>query len=340
MTNMVTIAVDAMGGDYAPREIVHGSVLAARELGVSIQLVGLPDAISRELARHDTSGLNITVIPATEVIAMDEKPGRAILKKKDSSILVAVKQVAEKKADGVVAAGSTGAAAVAAHLTLGRINNVDRSAIAARMPTIHGNAILLDAGANVDNDAQQLAQYAVIGSILYRGLYGVARPRVGIMNMGTEETKGTALVHEAYELIKQIPDLNFLGYVEGRDFPMDKCDVVVTDGFTGNCCLKTAEGIARMMSHMLKQELLADFRNKVGAILAKPAMEALKKRVDYNYYGGALLVGLKGVCVIAHGGSKHTAVKYAIKVAYDMVKADIVNQIERAFDKTTAGSKV
>ncbi|MCC6981342.1 MAG: phosphate acyltransferase PlsX [Candidatus Melainabacteria bacterium] len=336
---MIRIAVDAMGGDHAPREVVHGSVIAAREYGVAVQLVGPPDAIEKELTRHDHSGLDISIVAASEVVAMDEKPGRAIVKKKDSSIVVATKLVSDGKADGLVAAGSTGAAAVAAQLGLGRIDNVDRSAICCTMPATTGKCLLVDAGANVDCTPYQLMQFGVMGSIVSAGLFGKKNPTVGLLNIGTEETKGNELVQDALKLLKQQSNINFIGFVEGRDFPLGKVDVTVTDGFTGNIALKTAEGIANMCKIMLKQELLKSTRTKLGAVVIQPALDGLKNRVDHNVFGGALLVGVKGVCVIAHGGSKHTAIKNAIRVAKDMVAADIVKKIENSFSMTAAGSK-
>ena len=326
---MVRIAVDAMGGDYAPREVVHGAVLAAKQFGVSVQLVGPPDVVQAELDRHDCTGCDITIVPASEVIGMGEKPSRAIMKKKDSSIVVATRQISEGLADGVVAAGSTGAAAVAAQLELGRIANVDRSAIACFMPTTGSKpCIVLDCGANVDCTPLQLFQFGLMGSILCEGLFNTKDPTVGILNIGTEETKGNELVQSAYKLMKESSKLNFIGFVEGRDYPMGKVDVVVTDGFTGNVALKTAEGIAKMISVMLKQELLSSVRTKIGGKIAEPAFAALKRRIDYNEAGGALLIGVKGVFVIAHGGSKHTAIKNAIRAARDMVNANVVKQIE------------
>lgn len=336
---MIRIAVDAMGGDFAPREVVHGSVLGAREFGVAISLVGPKEAVQKELDRHDITGLDITVVPASDVVAMDEKPSRAIVKKKDSSIVVAIKQVAEGKADGVVAAGSTGAAAVAAQIGLGRIANVDRSAIACFMPTVNGKCILIDVGANIECTPYQLVQFAHMGAIVSKGCLGVQNPRVGLMNIGTEETKGNELVQEAYKLLKNEQKLNFIGFCEGRDFPLAKVDVAVMDGFTGNIALKTAEGIATMVNVMLRQELLRSVRTKIGAMISKPAYEGVKMRVDHNVFGGALLVGVKGVCVIAHGGSKHTAIKNAIRVAKDMVAAGIVSSIESTFAPATAAGR-
>lgn len=329
---MIRIAVDAMGGDHAPREVVHGAVLAAREYGVAIQLVGPPELVAQDLKRHDTTGLEISLVPAAEVVGMEES-AKAVVKKADSSIVVATTQVEKGLADAVVAAGSTGAAAAAAQLYLKRIEHVDRAAIACFMPSIdpERRALVLDVGANKDCDAKMLLQFALMGSILFEGLYPGKKPRVGLLNIGTEESKGTKLVQEANKLLKSVGDtINYIGYVEGRDFPVGKVDVTVTDGFTGNCVLKASEGIARMMSIILKQELKGSARTKVGALLIEPATTALKKRVDYNELGGALLLGVKGVYVIAHGGSRHTAIKNAIRVAKDMVKADVINKIGQA----------
>jgi glycerol-3-phosphate acyltransferase PlsX len=338
-TRMIRIAVDAMGGDYAPREVVYGAVLAAREYGIAVQLVGPPEVVQAELKKHTTVGLDITIVPATEVVAMDEKPSRAIVKKKDSSIVVTTKQVSDGLADGMVAAGSTGAAAVAAQIGLGRIANVDRSAIACAMPTFTPRrCIVVDVGANVDCNPHQLWQFGHMGAIVFSGMYNVKEPRVGILNIGTEETKGNELVQEAYKLLKADPNINFVGFVEGRDFPLGKLDVVVTDGFTGNVALKTAEGIAKMIAIMLKQELTSSVQGQIAAVVGKQSFEALKRRIDYNESGGALLVGVKGVCVIAHGGSRHRAIKNAIRVAKDMVAANVVQKIEDSFVSARAGS--
>ncbi len=325
---MIRIAVDAMGGDHAPREVVHGAVLAAREYGVAIQLVGPPEQVAQELKRHDTTGLEISLVPAAEVVSMDES-AKAVVKKADSSIVVATNQVGKGLADAVVAAGSTGAAAAAAQLYLKRIEHVDRAAIACFMPSIdtEKRALVLDVGANKDCDAKMLLQFALMGSVLFEGLYPGKPPRVGLLNIGTEESKGTKLVQDANKLLKVQENINYIGYVEGRDFPLGKVDVTVTDGFTGNCVLKASEGIARMMSVILKQELLSSTRTKIGAKIIEPATNALRKRVDYNELGGALLLGVKGVYVIAHGGSRHTAIKNAIRVAKDMVKADVITKI-------------
>lgn len=345
---MIRISVDAMGGDFAPREVVHGSVLAAMEYGVAIQLVGPEEAVHAEFRRpavrklldgREPESFNITVVPASEVVAMDEKPSRALLRKKDASIAVATRLVAEGEADALVAAGSTGAAAAAAQFGMGRIANVERPAIACTMPTIHPQrCILLDVGANVKCTANNLFQFGLMGSILAKGLHNIESPKVGLLNIGTEDTKGNDLVQEAYDMFSHTDLINFIGFVEGRDYPMGKVDVVVTDGFTGNVSLKTAEGIARMIKFMLRQELMSSARGKIAGVLAQSAMKAVSARVDPNVAGGALLVGVKGVCVIAHGGSRHTAVKNAIRVAKDMVLAKIVNRIESTLSLVTAGS--
>ena len=327
---MIRIAVDAMGGDYAPREVVHGAVLAAREYGVAIHLVGPVDQVNAELKRHDVKGLTIEIAPCSEVVEMGEKATKAILKKKDSSIVVTTKLVADGVADGMVAAGSTGAAGVAAQLGLGRIKNVERAAIAAMLPTTTKGkqVIIVDVGANIDSNPNQLLQFGLMGSILAKGMQGCVNPTIGLLNIGTEETKGNKLVQETFQLLKAHKEINFIGFVEGRDFPMNKVDVVVTDGFTGNIALKTAEGIARMIQTILKQEVMSSPRTQLGGILVKPSFDGLRRRIDYNELGGALLVGVKGVCVIAHGSSKHTAIKNAIRVAKTMAAAKIVQQIE------------
>lgn len=335
---MIRISIDAMGGDYAPREVVHGAVLAAIEYKIAIILVGPEQIIQSELQRpvikellkgQTPEQLNITIENASQVVQMDEKPSWSVLKKKDSSIVVATRLVREGKADGLVAPGSTGAAAVAATIGLGKIPGIDRPAIACTMPTIHDvPCFLIDAGANMQCDTKQMLQFGLMGTVLARGLYKIENPRVGILNNGTEETKGTDNVKEAYKVFRENSQMNFIGFVEGRDYPMGKVDVVVTDGFTGNVSLKTAEGIARMMNVMLREELMGSVRGKMAGVMAKPCLKSLKARVDHNEFGGALLVGVKGVCVIAHGGSKHTAVKNAIRVAKNMVAAKVVEKIE------------
>ena len=326
---MTTIAVDAMGGDHAPHEIVHGAVLAARDLGVSVQLIGQEDLIKQELKKHYTEYLSIEVIPAEEVIDMAEtQPACAVRKKPNSSIAIAMNQVASGKASGVVAAGSTGAAAAAALFILKRIEGIERPCIAAVIPTHLKPVILADAGANVESVSGHIFQNAIMGTALSRALFKVDRPRVGLLNIGEEPGKGSSVVKDAYQLLSGEPNLNFVGNVEGRDVPEGTCDVCVCDGFVGNVFLKTAEGVAKMVTLMLREELTRDVKSQLGALLARDSFYRLKKRLDYAEYGGAQLLGVKGICVIAHGSSKHVAIKNAIKVAKDASEANVIKLIE------------
>lgn len=326
---MTTIVVDAMGGDNAPHEIVHGAVLAAREYSVNIQLVGPENIIRQELKKHYTDFLSIEVVPADDVIDMGEKqPATAVRRKPNSSIAVAMNQVASGKADGVVAAGSTGAAAAAALFILKRIEGIERPCIAAVIPTRIKPAILADAGANVESLPEYIFQNAIMGTALSRALFKIDRPRVGLLNIGEEPGKGSTLVKDAYQLLSSEPNLNFIGNVEGRDVPDGMCDVCACDGFVGNVFLKTAEGVVKMVTSMLREELNRDVKSKMGALLAKDSFYRLRKRIDYSEFGGAQLLGVKGICVIAHGSSKHIAIKNAVRVAKDASEANVIKLIE------------
>lgn len=326
---MTVIAVDAMGGDHAPHEIVHGAVLAVREFGVSVQLIGREDLIKQELKKHYTEFLPIEIIPAEEIIEMAEtQPATAVRKKPNSSIAVAMNQVASGKASGVVAAGSTGAAAAAALFILKRIEGIERPSIAAVIPTRLKPVILADAGANIESTQENIFQNAIMGTALSRALFKIDRPRVGLLNIGEEPGKGSSTVKDAYKLLSGEPNINFIGNVEGRDVPEGACDVCVCDGFVGNVFLKTAEGVAKMVTSMLREELTRDVKSQLGALLAKDSFYRLKRRIDYSEYGGAQLLGVKGVCVIAHGSSKHIAIKNAIRVAKDASDANVIKLIE------------
>ena len=327
---MTTIAVDAMGGDHAPREIVHGAVLAAKEVGASIQLVGPENILEEELNKHSWLDLPIEIVPAYEVIPMDEnQPASAVRKKPNSSIVVAMNQVSSGKAGGVVAAGSTGAATAAALFCLKRIEKIDRPCIAAVIPTHKKPVILVDAGANLESTSLHLLQNAFMGSALSKGMFKLQNPRIGLLNVGEEPGKGNNLVKEAYNLLKDAHQLNFIGNVEGRDVPEGVCDVCVCDGFVGNVFLKTTEGVAKMVAILLREELTRDLKSKLGALLAKDSFYRLRKRIDYAEYGGAQLLGVRGVCVIAHGSSQHIAIKNAIKVAKEATEANLVSLIEQ-----------
>ncbi len=329
----ITIAIDAMGGDYAPLEVVKGAVEAAKEYNVALQLVGQPDKINAELKKYDIKGLDIGITPAEEVIEMDEPPGVAIRRKKNSSIVVGVDSVAKGISHAFVSAGSTGAAMAASLFGLGRLPGIDRPAIAVVFPSMDKPVVLLDAGANSTCEPHMLYQFAIMGSIFSSYIIGVENPSVGILNIGGESSKGNTLAQNTYKLFAQNQDnINFIGNVEGREVFMGVSNVVVCDGFVGNITLKVAEGVAGMIMKMLKDELNSSFKAKLGAFIAKDAFMNLKKKADYQEYGGALLLGIKGVCIIAHGGSKAHAIKNAIRVAKEAVEKDINGKISHMYE--------
>lgn len=326
---MTTIAVDAMGGDHAPIETVHGAVLAAKEFNISVILAGPENILKQELDKHNARNLPIEILPAFDVIEMGEKqPASAVKKRPNSSIVVAMNAVAKGHAGGIVAAGSTGAATAAALFCLKRIPGIDRPCIAAVMPTMKNPVILADAGANLESTKKQLLQNAYMGKALYKALFKINEPRIGLLNVGEEEGKGNTLVKETYQLFKSDPVINFVGNVQGREVPEGICDVCICDGFAGNIFLKTTEGVAKMVVTLLREELTRDAKSKFGAMLARDSFYRLRKRLDYSEHGGAQLLGVNGVCVIAHGSSQHIAIKNAIRVAKEGVEANIVNLIE------------
>lgn len=330
----IKIAVDAMGGDFAPLEVVKGSVLAAREFKIPILLVGQEDKIHAELSKYDISGLDIEVVKANEVIEMGEAPGSAIRRKKDASIVVAVEQVAKGRASALVAAGSTGAAMAASLFGLGRLPGISRPAIAVVLPTMDKPVVLLDAGANSECEPENLYQFAIMGSAFSSKVIGATNPRIGIMNIGGESGKGNTLSQDTYKLInsQENSTLNFIGNVEGRELFTGICDVVVCDGFVGNVALKVTEGVASMIIKQFKKQLRSSLLARVGALIAKPALSKLSQKMDYNEYGGALLLGIKGTCVISHGSSKAVAIKNAIKVAKESVEKDVNGKISRLYE--------
>jgi glycerol-3-phosphate acyltransferase PlsX len=326
---MITIAVDAMGGDHAPRPEVEGSVLAARELGVRVLLVGQPAAVRAELAKHAPANLPIEVIAASEVITMDDHPVQAFRKKKDSSVHVAARLVREAKADGLVSAGNTGAVMTVAKFLLGTLESVDRVALAAPFPNAKGGvSVLLDVGANVDSRPEHLVQFAVMGEVYYRATFGHRRPRVGLLSVGSEEIKGNELTREVYTRLKKSA-VHFVGNVEGGDLFSGDVDVIVCDGFIGNVALKICEGLAVSIFDLLKKSLKSSLVSQVGAVLSQGAFKGLKKTIDYTEYGGAPLLGVRGVCVIGHGRSNASAVKNAIRVAAGLARARSNEKIEQ-----------
>ena len=328
---MTTIAVDAMGGDHAPQSEVEGALLAAREHGVRVLLVGQEDVLRAELARHKTDGLPVEVLAASQVIAMGENPIRALRKKRDSSLHVAARAAQEGRADGVVTAGNTGAAMAIVKTALGMLPGVDRPALASVFPTKRGTpSVLLDVGANVDCKPQHLQQFAIMGEVYYRVMFGEPRPRVGLLSIGEEASKGNEVVRETHRRLKESSlSFDFVGNVEGRDVYTGDVHVVVCDGFIGNVALKISEGLVDALVSMLKEALGSTLSAKVGSLLSRQAYEDFKKRVDYTESGGVPLLGIKGVCVICHGRSNANAIKNAIRVAADFSSRGINEKIER-----------
>jgi len=325
---MTTVALDAMGGDHAPHAEVAGAVQAAREFGVRVLLVGQQPVVQQELGRQSASGLEIEVVHAPEVITMRDSPLQAYKRKKGSSLHVAAKLVREGQADALVSAGNTGAVMAVAHFTLGTLGAVDRPALAAPFPTSKGKvSVMLDVGANVDSKPVHLEQFAVMGEIYYRVIFGTRRPRVALLSIGEEEMKGNELTREAHNRLKKMP-LNFVGNVEGRDVFAGEVDVIVCDGFVGNVALKISEGLVTYFTHALRDALNKDLRAKMGALLSRPAFKGFKDHLDYSEYGGAPLLGVRGVTIIGHGRSNPNAIKNAIRVGAELAKARVNEKIE------------
>ena len=328
------IAVDAMGGDFAPKEIVRGAVDAAKKYDCEIVLIGNEQKIRTELQGEDYEALRISIVHAAEVIGMNEHPAEAVRSKKDSSIVVATRLVKEGNCDAVLSAGSTGAAVAAAQLILHRIRGVGRPAIATPMPTPDGVTLMLDSGANVDSKPEHLVQSAVMGSLYAQYVFGVEHPRVGLLNIGEEETKGNEQAKETYELLAAERNIHFCGNAEGRDVPKGSFDVVVCDGFVGNVVLKFAEGLAKTILGLIKEEVRSGgLMAKLGALLLVPTLRRLGKRLDVREYGGAPLLGVDGCCVIGHGSSDAKSVASAIGATVDYVNGKVLDQIREALAK-------
>jgi phosphate acyltransferase len=327
---MRRIAVDAMGSEMAPFPEIEGAVQAARAGYAEVVLVGPEDVLNRELSVRNAKGLKIEVVHASEAVTMEDKAAKAFRRKRDSSIRVAARLVRDGKVDGLISAGNTGAVMTTAKIVLGPLEGVDRPALAQVFPTSKkGRAtVLLDVGANVDCKPLHLEQFAVMGEIYYRKIFGVERPRVGLLSNGSEPHKGNELTREALARLSQLP-LNLVGNVEGRDLFNGRVDVIVADGFIGNVALKISEGLVEAVSALLKEALSSTLTSKVGYVLSRKAFQNFKKRLDYSEYGGAPLLGVRGVCIICHGGSNANAVKNAIRVAAEFAEGRVNEKIER-----------
>src|ERR1700735_422108 len=326
---MVTIAVDAMGGDKAPVPEVEGSINAAREYGHQILLVGDGPAVEQELRSQNCPGdLPITVVHATERITMDDHAAKAARGKKESSMHVCARLVAQGQADGFLSAGNTGACMAIAKMVLGKVPGVDRPALSGVFPTHKGTpVVVVDVGAHVGWEPQMLAQFGLMGEIYSRLVLKVKQPRVGLLSIGEEEHKGNALTRDATPLLKSLA-INFIGNVEGRDIFSGHVDVIVCDGFVGNVALKVSEGLADMIRLMLRESLEATLSRKIGYALSKSAYADFKERVDYSEFGGAPLLGVKGVCIICHGRSDSNAIKNAIRIAAEFYSSKVNQRIE------------
>ena len=313
MQELVRVSLDAMCGDFAPQVTVQGAVEAVQQKdNVKVFLVGLPDAIEAELSKYTYDKDRIEVVAASEVIEMAEPPVMAIRRKKDSSIVVGLNLVKNGQADAFVSAGSTGAVLVGGQLVVGRIKGVERSPLATLFPTEKGVSLLVDCGANVDVRSSHLVQFAKMGSVYMEHFVGVSNPKVAIVNNGAEEEKGNALVKETFPLLKECGDINFTGSIEARDIPAGAADVIVCDGFVGNVILKLYEGLSSTLVKVIKKGMMSSTRGKIGGALAKPALKETLKSFDVEEYGGAPMLGLKGLVVKGHGSSTHGEIKNAI----------------------------
>lgn len=323
------LIIDAMGGDHAPGEIIKGAVDGLLAFpGFELLLTGPKEVLEKELAQYNYPKERVEIIHAPDLISMDEHPVAAIKQKKNSSLVVGLELLKSKKGDAFITAGSTGATLAGALLRVGRIKGIQRPGLTPVLPNKGKGAVLIDCGANMDCKPVNLAQFAIMGSIYAQHILGVETPRVGLASVGTEDEKGNELTKAAFTLIKEQNAVNFSGNIEGRDI-VDKVDVVVADGFAGNLILKSIEGVGAFIFSSLKEAIGSSFRNKIGALLMKPALRKLKNTLDYTTYGGAPLLGIDGIVIKAHGSSKAKSMFYTIKQAIAMVDADIVEVIRK-----------
>ncbi len=324
------IALDCMGGDVSPIfKNISGAMEAVEKDGFEVILVGEKDALEKELSKCAKTSPLLRIEHAEETVAMDESPSSAVRRKRNSSIWVAIQLVKEGKAEAVVSAGNTGAAMAMAKVQFGMLPHVERPAIATRLPTPEGFSILLDAGANVDSKPEHLCQFALMGSVYAQDCCGRDSPRVGLLSIGEEESKGNELTRETYELLKR-SHINFIGNIEGKDIFTGNVDVIVCDGFVGNIVLKSSEFLAEMVESLLREELKASWCGRLAGLLMKPIYRNFRKKLSHSEYGGALLLGINGVCVISHGGSSPKAIKNALFCAKEFVEHNLNKRIEEA----------
>ncbi len=328
---VVRVALDAMGGDHAPGATIAGAVLAAREYGMGVYLVGSEDAIRAELAKHETAGLDLPIVHTDEVIPMDEHdPAAAARSKKNSSMVLALQLVRDGAAVGAVSAGNSGAMMAASLFTLRRLKGVDRPALGGIMPTKKGATLVIDMGANTDCKPEYLVQFGLMGSIYMERIFSVSSPRVGLLSNGEEEGKGNVQVQEAHTLLKEAArtlGLNFIGNVEGRDIPAGSADVVVCDGFVGNVVLKLSEGLAESLIGLLREQMTSNLPSKLAAAVLRPGLRKVFGRLDYAEYGGVPLLGVNGSAIISHGRSNAKAIKNALRVARQTAETNVAGAI-------------
>ena len=335
MKDIVRVAVDAMGGDNAPVEIVKGAVEAVNECSdVMVYLVGQEEIVKNELAKYEYPAERVEIVNATEIIETAEPPVRAIQYKKDSSLVVAMKKVKNGECDAFVGAGSTGATLVGGQVLVGKIKGVERTPLAPLIPTVNGQSLLLDCGANVDARSSHLVQFAKMGTIYMRDVMGVNNPKVGILNIGAEEDKGNALVKETFPLLKNCPDINFYGSIEARDVPLGLVDIVVCEAFAGNVLLKTYEGVGGALMSEMKKAMTSTLRSRIGALLVKPALKTGLKRFTVSDHGGAPLLGCKGLVVKTHGSSTAIEIKNSILQCITFTKQNIPAKIQEMINNT------
>ena len=331
MKDVINVAIDAMGGDNAPDAIINGAILAVNESPkVRVHLVGQEEVIKSKLAEYEYPTDRVEIVNATEIIEMSEPPVNAIQRKKDSSIVKAMRLVRDGVCDAYVSAGSTGANLVGGQTIIGRLGGIKRPPLAPLIPTAKGSSLLVDCGANVDARPIHLVQFAKMGSIYMEHVMGIKNPRVAIVNIGAEEDKGNALVKETFPLLKECTDINFIGSIESRDIPSGYADVIVCEAFTGNVILKLYEGVGMNLLSEIKAGMMSDLKTKIGALLVKPALKKTLKKFDMDQYGGAPMLGLKGLLVKSHGSSNKLAIKNSILQAVSFIEEDMISRIEQA----------